>query len=455
MGHDLFPVQWPETQNWVDGSWAATDGGPAVHLEPDGTHKPRFTMNTGNVNLTQDTLAFSGAFVMTGYSGTGLDFDTFTIKAGGDVTLDGFLLASSGAVQECGGNLILNSGASVDADITILMLAGTGSLTITSNGVTMGHLEINDGGGDADFTLVDDLSCGDFTLTDGELIGTGQTLTASGDVTYVGGEVTNLSITMTGDESVIWSTSQLLSLLTIYTGATVTSTGHVWTKKLAGAGAFVLDDTLEFSETANGFWAYTGQIAGTGTVDFRYQGTSPGSTDIDIDCTGGLTIRTNGTDTMTFGAALDCNAKPLHIEGTGGTDLMTVNMVTFALTCGALKLGDTDATSGSAVLNMGSGIANLASVIMGNDANDGNVLAFDTKDVFSTGIIDGNNAVEDTNPMTITSVGANLHGGTLLDAAVSGPLHCWGVTISGVTTNDVLHEGSNVGVAMGGMAVAA
>ncbi len=300
-------------------------------------------------------------------------------------------------------------------------------------------------------TSSDDFSVmGDFLLDGGTINTTDDIMTLDGDALYSSGTVTLLNLKMTGTSNTLgWSTASPLNSLEIASGATITSAADVWTMALAGAGDLVMNDTLEFSSTAAGFWTYTGQVTGTGMVDFRYQSSSPGSTDIDIDCTGGLGIRTNATHAMTFGAGLDCNAKPLKILGTGAGDLMTVNMATFGLTCGAMSLGDSGATSGSGVLNMGSGIFNVASIIMGNDANTGNVLAFDTSSVFLTGTIDGNS--EDTNPMTMTSTGANLHGGTLLDVAVSGPLHCWGVTNSGVISVDVLHEGSNAGAALGGM----
>jgi len=155
----------------------------------------------------------------------------------------------------------------------------------------------------------------------------------------------------------------------------------------------------------------------------------------------------NGTIVQMTGD-LDIGAGPVTVRGNGIGNNGTLDMNGNDLTCGGITLGRA-AGSGSGILLCGEGIISAASVTMNHDDNDGNILAFDTCNWTSSGIIDGNN--QDTNPMTVTSTGANLHGGSLLDVTCTGPLHCWGVTDSGNNSVDVMHEGSNVGAALGGM----
>jgi len=59
----------------------------------------------------------------------------------------------------------------------------------------------------------------------------------------------------------------------------------------------------------------------------------------------------------------------------------------------------------------------------------------------------------DTVDITVTSNGANLHGGTIQDTTVTGLVHAWGV-IDGTGNTNVAHEssigpGANVGTGIG------
>ena len=90
-------------------------------------------------------------------------------------------------------------------------------------------------------------------------------------------------------------------------------------------------------------------------------------------------------------------------------------------------------------------------IVAGNAANNGNAIALDSCSLQCSGAFDGDN-------IAITSTGANLHGGTILDCDVTGILHCWGVTDGGGNSN-AAHESpigpaANVGTGIG-MGVAA
>ena len=79
-----------------------------------------------------------------------------------------------------------------DKTIEIVLDSASGSAFILTNGVTIGDLTIDDGGGTATFTLGGDLSCGSITLTDGifDLGDKDVTLSPGSSITHGGGVLT-------------------------------------------------------------------------------------------------------------------------------------------------------------------------------------------------------------------------------------------------------------------------
>ena len=233
-------------------------------------------------------------------------------------------------------------------------------------------------------------------------------------------------------------------------GVTTTLASTTLTKKCNWAGDVVGGASTLFALVgATGWW---NQDAGTSFASnlsvANSNGHAPG-TDIVIQ---------NKTLTMSYSVVEIAETEmDANINTTGGaliiynaTDgrIVTLNMNGYSLQCGQLKLGhSTAAKTGSGIVYLGSGTHSLASVIMWHDANTQNALHLDSGSIFLTNTLDGNS--EDTNPMEITSVGANLIGGTLLDTAVDGILHSWGVTSTGVVPINVVHEGSSAGAALG------
>ena len=343
------------------------------------------------------------------------------------------------------GSLTLGAQTNFGSDLQLL-LDGTG--TVTNNATDLGGADtvINTAG---TITLATDFPTIDFTRTLGAVVTDAFAIIASGNVLHSGG-TGNPLITMTGDKTFTWaSNTDPPARLTVADGATVTRTGatsYVRSLVVEEGGELVGDSSIVIS--LNGDFAPS-SCAGaiTGGVLYISPITAHRSNTGDFT---GLTcdVNINGTtDAINFTQNGRFETTGNLIVANGNNDRWVGFVVNGLLRCGDVTLGSSGSKSGK--LSLGSGSHHLASVIMGDDANTANGLLLGSSSVFLSGTADGNSP--DTNPMTITANGANLHGGTLLDANVVGPLHAWGVTIAGATTKDVLHEGSNAGAALGGL----
>lgn len=160
----LYPTQDAGPTNWSVAAWSVADDNAKDEAKPINGDTVIFTTNSGETTLDENS-ADLVAFTLGG--GT-LDMGTnnLTITTG-DCTLDDTLTASAGAVITCGGSIVLAAGMTLPVEIAWVMNAATGTESIYTDGVTIGPLTINDGGGDAEFQLSDALTCAAFVLTDG------------------------------------------------------------------------------------------------------------------------------------------------------------------------------------------------------------------------------------------------------------------------------------------------
>ena len=494
-------------------------------------------MNVAGTNVTLDqaiTNAY-GSLNMTGFTGT-LIMGVNDLDVDGNVTLDGTLTGTGISDIFCKGNFETISGIMFDVSIRTVLDAATGAITITSNGVGIGLLTVNDAGGDATFTMQDDLTALGVAITDGAFSTGNFDLTVSGGgISGTGGEFAFGTSTVDADIDDID-----LDNITATVGLASWTAANV----LTGAGSLTMSDdltltgsfdleaggTLDMGNVNNvlsvsasytyttGTMANNGILEMTGTGNLHSGSTNVpnflqltsilngDATDADVTLTGTSTFKT-GMD-IPEGATLNLVAQTLspylqtgnfndtlHCEGditatTGKVNIYpnqslsnslvcnfgSVRVImagydddtwtqTGAFTCGALAIYDHHAghaqtfdISGnltaanvvlgltgnkSGILNLGGGMHSIASLTDAGATDLNNALDLDKCHLECSGILNGDN-------ITVTSTGANLHGGTIRNADVTGVLHCWGVTDGGSNSVDVAHEGSNAGAALGG-----
>ena len=423
---------------WVFGAAFVWDTG-AVPADGDDV----VLLENGNIIVDDDTNALNSITQTGDASRISIPAVDKTLNCDGNASFSGWVtgpgtLAVSGSLTT-GVECLFENGLQ-------LLLDGTG--TVTNNATALGGADtvINTAG---TITLATDFPTIDFTRTLGAVVTDAVAIIASGNVLHSGG-TGNPLITMTGDKTFTWaSNTDPPARLTVADGATVTRTGatsYVRSLVVEEGGELVGDSSIVIS--LNGDFAPS-SCAGAITGGILYISPITAHRSNTGDFTG-LTcdVNINGTtDAVNFTQNGRFETTGNLIVANANNDRWVGFVVNGLLRCGDVTLGGSGNRSG--VLSLGSGSHHLASVIMGDDANTANGLLLGSSSVFLSGTADGNSP--DTNPMTITANGANLHGGTLLDANVVGPLHAWGVTIAGATTKDVLHEGSNAGAALGGL----
>jgi len=295
-----------------------------------------------------------------------------------------------------------------------------------------------------------------FAMAGGQWIDAAFDVFAAGDILISGGTLTSTG-TWTMTESGNLSSTQTFNSLVISPTKTATLTGATISKRLdiSSATAIMGAQGITVSVAANNGLitdADTDVTATTGLFTIHHIVTAGTLTNGLIDLgsfDGGFQLRTHSNKTFQMTGDFLAPAAILALLSYGPTEITNLDLNGNNLTVNNVLLGSVAANGHSGNLICGEGALNIADITMGNDANTDNSVLLESCSMNLSGTFDGNS--EDTNPMTITSVGANLHGGTLLDAAVSGPLHCWGVTKSGVVTDDAMDEGSNAGAALGGM----
>jgi len=327
---------------------------------------------------------------------------------------------------------------------TVVCAAGTIALdnitaTIGAGDVTCTELGIGAGGtltSSASWSLTGDfdLDGGTFDMgtnkltVDGSYTKTGGTLSNPGTLEMMGtgnlySDTTNypdkLLLSSGADVTLITGNSYFLNALDVEAGSQLIMGGRVIRVASAGAAPIHVEGTV------------------TATTGYLEVVTLANYTNSSVINMPGVKLRMRGANFVwTQTGALTCGDLELYGANTGS--VLTFTPTT--LIAADVQLGTAEAANNGAILNLGAGQHSIASVTMGNDANTGNELNYDTCGITVTGTIDGNS--QDTNPMTVTSNGANMHGGTILDVDCTGILHCWGVTASGTNSVDVAHESS-------------
>ena len=361
------------------------------------------------------------------------------LDVNGSCTLGGNQSAGSG-VLACGGSLAVGAGVS-GSGLNILM-DGTGSVDDQSGAFVFGDIEIDTAGA---VTMSSLLTCGDFTMTAGTLVGTSQALTAGGDVLYTSATaVTDLSLTMTGTATLDWSTFADRFLdLTVSSTAVVSLTNDCNTKALHIAGSVSgAQEILISSSGANDYLEITGDAAANVTVAV--------SSTVDITNAGEVSI---GPATLeyrgTVNDVLYTQSGPITASGELWVNNTTaLKASTLALGAGS-ALGDlvlgSKTISGSGIMNLADGSHSVESVAAGHATNAANALAAATSSILMppAGVLDGAD-------ITITSTSARLTNGVLTNVALTGLLNCWGVTESTGNSGDIIHHGGvETGVAIG------
>ena len=256
-------------------------------------------------------------------------------------------------------------------DVNVLT---SGTCTITVPSITLDSNANNS----TTWTLDGDTTLeGDLTVQETAGITTlntdGNELTCSGDVAYADTPViTELNLTMTGDKTLAWFTTQALTSLTVASGATVMLTVGSYTKKYTGTG------NLAGGAQVLHIWAPSAAWWGTqvGTVACRlsveHTSVAPGNdvTIVDRMCM----ISTGSTHAITMDANLDTGSGALNVYGDGAGDSMTFDMAGYKLTCGLITIGATAANTGNGKAYFGEGTIVCAGMAAGNAANLGNEL---------------------------------------------------------------------------------
>ena len=371
MARTLYPQQ-TTAMNYSASTWSLSDGGVADLSKPVAGDTILLTANSGAVTCDEPWAAAN----LSGSGGTWY----FTAQPGtvtGEIDLANIAAIANGASLIVGGDFVVGA-------------AGT-------------------------FGLLDDTSINCDTF---ELVGTidtgGNTLTVNGDVLYTAGVVTELNLTMTGSANTLgWARSgELIDLLTLASGATITTSAVCWMLAIGGTGALVANHTVTLHTPTTDFWLLATQVTGNGTISFRnWSDPTTNTSDMDIDCRGGLDIRYDVDGVLTLAGAIDINARPLAVRGTaiGGSATLTL---TGPLTCGTATLGN-GANTGSGILNLGSGNHSIVGIVMGNATNGANALDFGTSSIRLSGTIDGDN-------ITFTNTSGVVVLGTIHDVDLTG-----------------------------------
>lgn len=267
---DKYPTHDAGPTNWSVSMWDDDDTNSKDEAKP-GSHNTFLTVNSGNITL-DETTGFLTSLDMTGYGNT-FAMGTEILYSVGNTTLDGTITADAGATINNAGDLVVTTGMTFDVDATIQMTATGGSKTITSNGITIGPLTINDMGGSGVFTLADALTCAAFVLTDGSfstgnfaftpvsISGTGGELTFGTSTVTASGDITLDNIIATVDAGNITATNLDIGPsggLTI--GGNLTTDANV----LVDGGTLALGDNTWIQASGNTINYTSGTITSTG-----------------------------------------------------------------------------------------------------------------------------------------------------------------------------------------------
>jgi len=299
----------------VDNNWS-TAGNWTLGRKPNATDDVVMNIDF-DVTLDENTAALV-SLSMINYAGT-LSMGNNNIDVQGNATLGGTITGNASNAQIfCGGNLFILSGTSLDTDIDIVMDGTTGSLSITSNVVTLGALTIDDAAGDAIFAMQDALTCGAFVLTDGDFRTADFAFSPAG-ISGAGGELAFGTSTVNAGADDI----------TLDNIAATISTGALTAGNLEIGAAGSLTSSDDFTVVAD-------VLLDDGTLDIAGD---------DLVITGNL-VTTSGTLTNTGGTVtvsgdLDCALAATHtnmsvvLSGTGNCEFADWTTPLLSLTCAA------------------------------------------------------------------------------------------------------------------------
>lgn len=243
------------------------------------------------------------------------------------VVANGATLTTTSSIVMNGGSTVNNSGiiqGSVYGDSTssVATWLGTGNivchlagyLDLGTNVPNSQSVEIAAGAGGV--TLLDNFTCAGLTLTSGNLIANGKTITiGTGGLSKTGGTLNvagSLHIVASQDCNVAWDDDAYL-LGTFVANGDVTFTDDVVCQKVgAGTGTLALGDyDLDVYPTTNNFWLHAGTAtstdATTGRVQFFSEGISGISNASAVDVGEAyLLVNGKGGTTVTFSSNVTC-----------------------------------------------------------------------------------------------------------------------------------------------------
>ena len=416
----------------------------SMGINTNGIEIGALTINdaAGDATFTLQSSLTCGAFVLTdgAFSTDNFALTCTTISGAGGSIAFGASTVNAGANIITLDNITATVGAA-NITATNIDVGPDGTLTSSTAWSFVGNMTVNGGAYTAggDLTMV-----GDFVMTGGAADDGGFDHNIGGDILISGGTLTSTgewTQTVTGN---VANPTQANKFHSFVAGAGVTSTltDTVWTAKLTPTGNITGAEVICIRNPTAAWW---GPQVGTVSIselliynDHGTDGIGPGN-DMTVDAL--VLVPTNGAARLlTMDADLTITGdNNLEVTGIGGGDIMTMDMAGHNLTAmgGSVVLGRSSGT-GSGVLKLGEGMHSFVGLLYGHVDNTDNALDCEAASVFASGTIDGDN-------ITMTSAGANLHGGTITNADVTGPLHCWGVTDSGYNSVDVLHESSMSG----------
>ncbi|HUX00835.1 MAG TPA: hypothetical protein VMY35_07630 [Phycisphaerae bacterium] len=282
------------------------------------------------------------------------------LELGGDAT--GLAVTISAAVDLDGDMDIysLAMGANVTCAAARATTVGAGGFEMTA-GILTGELDVD---------LSAAAGAGAYTQTDGTIAADAvlNVTTGTGGFTYAAGTLTgNIDITTgAATTTAVWdTTTNKFRTLTI--NASITPSGKIRCKALAGAAAIVTDTNkdIRLYPIANDFWTYTGTLSGAGGATIGLPASRSNSDAIELSNSPLIVFTeiTSGTTTLTAGT-VSTGTGALSVYAAAGANPVTVaGLSTSALTCSTVALGNPSLTNQGGSLTLRPGVHVVTSTI--------------------------------------------------------------------------------------------
>ena len=335
--------------------------------------------------------------------------------------------------------------------------------SIDANGYSLGHLTIDNSGvsscqangylacedfqiysGEFDLNGYTLTANGNFTLGGGTIYGNYGTLEVDGDATYSYGDAVDLDLRMTGGGATldwyVYNDDRRLQSLTVGSGADVTLANHLYTEALHIESGGTLNP--ESSRRVLLYWP-------SGDGFLSCDGSCQTSVDVTIFSDrynyGNVTGVTNNVKFYTTSGNLKTLTQYGDIQASSDIEVSNLQNdsgystldMRGGLTCDTLRLGAPTAVNGSGRIKMGDRVHSLNYITKGNSANTNNAMDLQGCAILPPQIIDGEY-------ISVTSAGANIHGGIVRSLNSAGIVHLWGPEDGSHSNSiDVVTEGSN------------